>query len=77
MGWILKLNFRAKWVWALFRAKGWIVILFSAGFFFQIQLFRKILSGIGSVSVKHFVGPGLGSNSLQKLSADNTKEIKS
>ena len=57
--------------------------------FFQNQLFRKILSGIPSVSnsldpdqARQFVGPELGPNCLQKLSAEdisrqrvNTKEL--
>ena len=37
--------------------------------FFQNHLFRKILSGMPS----HFVGPDLGPNCLQRLSADNTR----
>ena len=47
--------------------------------FFQNQLFGKILSGISSVSssldsdqARHSVGPDLGPNCLQKLSADDT-----
>ena len=52
-------------------------ILFSADLF-QNQLFRKILSGIPPVSnsldpdqAQHFVGPDLGPNCLQRLSADD------
>ena len=48
--------------------------------FFQNQLFRKILSGIPSVSTsldpdqtRHFVGSDLGLNCLLKLSADDTR----
>ena len=47
--------------------------------FFQNQLFRKILSGVPSVSnsldpdqVRHYVGPDLGPNCLRRLSADDT-----
>ena len=53
--------------------------------FFKNKLFRKILSGIPSVSnsldidqTRHFLGPDLGPNCLQKVSADNTsgQELK-
>ena len=51
----------------------------SSADFFQNQLFRKILLGIPSVSnsldpdqVRHVVGPDLGPNCLQRLSADDT-----
>ena len=47
--------------------------------FFKINIFRKILSGISSVSnnldpdqAGHFVRPDLHPNCLQKLSADDT-----
>ena len=49
--------------------------------FFQNHPFQKILSGIPSVSnnldpdqARHFVGPDLGPNCLQRLSADNTSK---
>ena len=48
--------------------------------FFQNQRFRKILSGIPSVSnsldtdqARHFVGPDLNPKCLQKLSAGETR----
>ena len=50
----------------------------SSANFFQNQLFQKILSWIPSVSnsldpdqARHFVGPDLGPNCLQRLSADD------
>ena len=50
----------------------------SSAIFFKNQLFRKILSEIPSVSqsldpdqAQHFVGPDLGPNCLQRLSADD------
>ena len=59
------LNFAS---WEIFPA-----FLSSADFFFQNQLFRKILSGIPRVSnrldpdqTRRFVGPDLGPNCLQK-----------
>ena len=60
----------------------WVVLLvfLSSADFFQNQLFRKILSGIPSgVSnsldpdqARQNVGPDLGPNCLQRLSADDT-----
>ena len=53
-------------------------------FFFQDQLFRKKknISGISPVSnsldpdqARHFVGPDLGPNCLQWLSADDTSRL--
>ena len=48
--------------------------------FFKINFLEKILSGIPSVSnsldpdqPRHFVGPDLGPNCLQKLSADHIR----
>ena len=56
------------------------ILLLSSADFFQNQLFRKILSGIPSVSysldpdqARQNVGPDLGPICLQKLSADDTK----
>ena len=48
--------------------------------FFQSYRFQKILSGItirvsnnlDPDQARHFIGPDLGSNCLQRLSADNT-----
>ena len=58
--------------WVTFHA------FLSSADFFKIN-FRKILSGIPSVSnnldpdhARHFVGPDLGPNCLQRLSADDT-----
>ena len=58
--------------------------LSSADFFFQNQLFRKLLSGIPSECKKgldpdqarSFVGPYLGQNCLQRLSPDDTSKQK-
>ena len=51
--------------------------------FFQNPLFQNILSGIPSVSnsldpdqAQYYVEPDLGSNCLQRLSADNTNTLK-
>ena len=51
----------------------------SSADFFQNQLFQKNLSGLPSVSksldpnmAQLFVGPNLGPNCLQRLSADGT-----
>ena len=58
-----------------------MLFLLSADFFFKINFFKKNLSGIPGPSVlnslipdeaKSFVGPDLGPNCLQRLSADNT-----
>ena len=59
--------------------------LSSADFFsFQNKLFRKILSGIPSVSnsldpdqARHFVGPDMDPNCLQGLPADDPSKLKS
>ena len=55
----------------------------SADFFFSNHLLEKNISGIQSVSdsldpdqIRHFVGPYLGSNYLQRLSADHTSESR-
>ena len=51
------------------------IIAFSLLFFFQNQLFRKIISEIPSEDpdqAGHFVWPELGPNCLQRLSADDT-----
>ena len=52
-------------------------------FFFKINFFRKILSGIRSVSntldpdqAQHSVGRNLGTNCFQKSSADNTRRYR-
>ena len=69
----------------------WVILhaFLSSADFFQNQLLREILSQIPSVSncldpdqARHFVGPDLGPNCLQRLSADDTsrqrvKEIES
>ena len=54
------------------------IMVLSSGDFFQNQLFRKIISGIPSMSnsldsdqARHFVRPDLGPNCLQKVSADD------
>ena len=55
-------------------------ILSSADFFSKSFFFRKILSGIPSVSslnpdqAQHFVVPDLGPNCLERLSANNTRK---
>ena len=53
---------------------------FLSSDFFQNQLFQKLLSRIPSVSnsldrdqARHFVGPDLGPNCLQRLSEDGTR----
>ena len=58
-----------------------LCFLLSADFFFQNHLFQKILSGIqylsnslDPVQAQHFVGPELGPNCLQRLSADATSK---
>ena len=47
----------------------------SSADFFQNQMFRKIISGTPSDSVKQF-GPDLGPNCLQRLSADDTRRYR-
>ena len=54
------------------------MILLSAAFFFQNELFQKTFRNTIRVSnsmdpdlARHFIGPDLGSNCLQRLSADN------
>ena len=53
----------------------------SSADFFQNHPFRKILSGIPSVSnsldpdqARHFVGPDLGPNCLQRISVDDSSK---
>ena len=54
------------------------VLLLSADFFFKINFFKKYFRNIIIVSnsldpdqARHSVGPDLGSNCLQRLSADD------
>ena len=61
----------------------WVIFhdFLSSADFFQNQLFQKILSDRNTTRVSnsldpdqaaHFVGPDLGPNCLQKVSADDT-----
>ena len=58
-----------------------LCFLSSAVFFFKKQLFRKnyfrktirVSNSLDPDQVRHFVGPGLDPNCLQKLSADDTR----
>ena len=40
--------------------------------FFKIIVFKKFFQKLDPDVVRHFVGPDLGPNCLQRLSADNT-----
>ena len=56
--------------WEIFHA------LLSSADYFPNHLFRKILSlsnRLDPDQARHFVGPDLGPNCLQKLSADDTR----
>ena len=65
----------------LFAAWEFFPAFLSSAYFFQHQLFRNILSGIRSEcqtgldpdQAQPSVGPDLGPNCLQKLSADGTR----
>ena len=55
----------------------------SSANFFKINFFRKnsfritirVANSLDSDQARHFVGPDLGSNCLQRLSADDTRRL--
>ena len=72
-----------KNVWSGMSAVFWVILhafLLSSADFFQNQFFRKNLPGntlrvsnsFDPDQARHFVGPDLGLNCLQRLSADDT-----